>query len=194
MGCGGGSGGPDNNNGTLSLSVFDAPVDAHLFVESPLGLTLVRGLTQEEQVLLTVRVAVGEELLEVVVALRAVGLHECFDERCGIFDDDRRFGIVFDCFRVRAEDAALAEPGVGQITAPIYTIELLGDATMLTVRAGGQLVSVKANKEFRAEIGDTISFSVPTAICHLFDKESGMRRAATRIGCQSLMEVIVNKI
>ena len=79
----------------------------------------------------------------------------------------------------RAEDAALAEEGAGQITAPIYTIELLGDATMLTVRAGGQLVSVKAHKEFRAEIDDTASFSVPVGICHLFDRESG-----TRIGGQ----------
>jgi len=75
----------------------------------------------------------------------------------------------------RAEDATLAEDGQGQITAPIYTIELLGDATMLTVRAGGQLVSVKAHKEFRAEIGDMISFSVPSTICHLFDKDSGTR-------------------
>jgi multiple sugar transport system ATP-binding protein len=75
----------------------------------------------------------------------------------------------------RAEDAALADTGAGEITAPIYTIELLGDATMLTVRAGGQLVSVKAHKEFRAEIGDIVSFSVPAWICHLFDTESGMR-------------------
>ncbi|GGX51977.1 ABC transporter ATP-binding protein [Tateyamaria omphalii] len=76
----------------------------------------------------------------------------------------------------RAEDAALAESD-GQITAPIYTIELLGDATMLTVRAGGQLVSIKAHKEFRAEIGDTVSFSVPAGICHAFDSSSGERLA-----------------
>ncbi len=74
----------------------------------------------------------------------------------------------------RAEDAALAEAD-GQINAPIYTIELLGDATMLTVRAGGQLVSVKAHKEFRAEIGDMISFSIPNTICHAFDSTSGER-------------------
>ena len=78
----------------------------------------------------------------------------------------------------RAEDATLSDAGAGQITAPIYTIELLGDATMLTVRAGGQLVSVKAHKEYRAEIGDTISFSVAAEICHLFDKESGARVAS----------------
>ncbi|WP_299743554.1 ABC transporter ATP-binding protein [uncultured Tateyamaria sp.] len=76
----------------------------------------------------------------------------------------------------RAEDAALAESD-GQITAPIYTIELLGDATMLTVRAGGQLLSIKAHKEFRAEIGDTVSFSVPAGICHAFDTSSGERLA-----------------
>ncbi|WP_299622463.1 ABC transporter ATP-binding protein [uncultured Tateyamaria sp.] len=76
----------------------------------------------------------------------------------------------------RAEDAALAD-GEGQITAPIYTIELLGDAVMLTVRAGGQLVSVKTHKEFRAQIGDTVSFSIPVGICHAFDSNSGERIA-----------------
>jgi len=75
----------------------------------------------------------------------------------------------------RAEDAALAEGEGGQITAPIYTIELLGDAVMLTVKAGGQMVSVKTSKEFRAEIGDTVSFSVPQEICHLFDAQEGAR-------------------
>lgn len=76
----------------------------------------------------------------------------------------------------RAEDAELTETA-GQITAPIYTIELLGDATMLTVKAGGELVSVKAHKEFRAEIGDAVSFSIPAEICHAFDSNSGERIA-----------------
>ncbi len=80
----------------------------------------------------------------------------------------------------RAEDATLAE-GQGQITAPIYTLELLGDATMISVRAGGALVAVKAHKEFRAEIGDTVSIAIPPAICHIFDAESGGRVARTEI-------------
>jgi multiple sugar transport system ATP-binding protein len=74
----------------------------------------------------------------------------------------------------RAEDASIAE-GQGQITAPIYTLELLGDATMISVRVDGALVSVKADKAFRAEIGEMVSFSVPTDICHLFEAESGAR-------------------
>ena len=74
----------------------------------------------------------------------------------------------------RAEDASVA-PSEGEIRAPIYTVELLGDATMVTVRASGALVSVRAPKDYRAEIGDVVSLGVPAAICHLFDTESGAR-------------------
>jgi multiple sugar transport system ATP-binding protein len=78
----------------------------------------------------------------------------------------------------RAEDAAIATDGSGQITAPVYTMELLGDATMISVRVAGALVSVKADKTFRAKIGDQISISVPIEICHLFDTTSGARIGA----------------
>ncbi|MDU8946624.1 ABC transporter ATP-binding protein [Ovoidimarina sediminis] len=77
----------------------------------------------------------------------------------------------------RAEDAAIAD-GPAEIEAKVYTMELLGDATMITVRAGGALVSVKAHKEYRAEIGDTVRLSVPAEICHLFDSQDGRRIGA----------------
>ena len=63
----------------------------------------------------------------------------------------------------------------GEITAPVYTVELLGDATMITVRLGDTLVSVKAHKDYRVEIGQQVSVAVPSAICHLFDRTSGTR-------------------
>jgi multiple sugar transport system ATP-binding protein len=74
----------------------------------------------------------------------------------------------------RAEDAEVVEGG-GQISAPIYTMELLGEATMVSVRIGGALVSVKADKNYRAEIGDTVSIKVPQEHCHLFDAQTGER-------------------
>ena len=74
----------------------------------------------------------------------------------------------------RAEDAVVPAPA-GQITAPIYTMELLGDATMVSVRIGGALVSAKADKTFRAEIGEQITFAVPAEHCHLFDAKTGER-------------------
>jgi multiple sugar transport system ATP-binding protein len=73
----------------------------------------------------------------------------------------------------RAEDASL--DASGEIEAPAYTTELLGDATMITVKAGGALVAVKAHKDVRAQIGEHVAIRVPAAACHLFDTVSGER-------------------
>ncbi|WP_426037755.1 ABC transporter ATP-binding protein [Cypionkella sp. TWP1-2-1b2] len=73
----------------------------------------------------------------------------------------------------RAEDVCIAAQG--EINAPIYSVELLGDATMITVRAGGALVAVKAAKDHRAKIGDLVSIAVPSTACHQFDTTSGAR-------------------
>ncbi|MFK7874244.1 MAG: ABC transporter ATP-binding protein [Paracoccaceae bacterium] len=74
----------------------------------------------------------------------------------------------------RAEDAEIVDTG-GEIHAAVYTMELLGDATMITVRVNGELVSVKAAKDYRAEIGDMVRISVPRDICHLFEAQTGAR-------------------
>ncbi|SNR69170.1 ABC transporter ATP-binding protein [Paracoccus sediminis] len=76
----------------------------------------------------------------------------------------------------RAEDAAVAPSG--QIAAPVYTMELLGDATMVTVRAGGALVAVKAPKDFRIAIDERVEIAVPQAACHLFNTKTGERLEA----------------
>jgi len=74
----------------------------------------------------------------------------------------------------RAEDAEIVQKG-GQIASSIYSMELLGEATMATTKLGGSLVSVKAGKEYRAEIGDTVHVKVPAQICHLFNEKTGER-------------------
>ena len=74
----------------------------------------------------------------------------------------------------RAEDASLAETS-GQIEAPIYTVELLGEATMLSMRVAGELVSIKASKDYRAEIGELARVAIPASACHLFDHSTGAR-------------------
>jgi len=75
----------------------------------------------------------------------------------------------------RAEDASIA--ATGEIAAPIYSMELLGDASMATVQAGGALVAVKAAKDYTGKIGQPIAAHVPARICHLFDAETGARLA-----------------
>lgn len=74
----------------------------------------------------------------------------------------------------RAEDAAIVDKG-GEISAPVYSIELLGEASMISYRLGDALVSVKAAKDYRAAIGSTVDANVPASICHLFDTKTGAR-------------------
>jgi len=75
----------------------------------------------------------------------------------------------------RAEDASVTEPANAEISAPVYSMELLGEATMVTIKVAGALVSVKADKEYRIAIGEVVGISVPASICHIFNSESGER-------------------
>ncbi len=74
----------------------------------------------------------------------------------------------------RAEDASVAE-GEAQINSKVYSLELLGEATMVTMRAGNTIVSVKSGKDYRVEIDDPVSAAIPPEICHLFDRQTGER-------------------
>ena len=75
----------------------------------------------------------------------------------------------------RAEDIEVVK-GEGQLNAPVYSMELLGDATQISVRMGEGIVSGKANKEFRAEIGESIGFKINAGDCHIFDAATGERQ------------------
>lgn len=77
----------------------------------------------------------------------------------------------------RAEDVSLASHKAksAEIKAPLYTQELLGEAVMLNLQVGGGIISVKTDKEFRANIADEISVSVPAKLCHLFNTKTGAR-------------------
>ena len=77
----------------------------------------------------------------------------------------------------RAEDARVTAHS-GAITAQVYSMELLGDSTMVTVRAGGALVAVKAPKDYRIDIGQPVSIAIPTTACHLFNVKTGARLLA----------------
>jgi multiple sugar transport system ATP-binding protein len=76
----------------------------------------------------------------------------------------------------RAEDATIS--GAGEVSAPVYSMELLGDSSMATLQlAPGAFVAVKGGKTFSAAIGQTLAAHVPARICHLFDHTSGQRIA-----------------
>jgi multiple sugar transport system ATP-binding protein len=74
----------------------------------------------------------------------------------------------------RAEDASVSATEA-QISAPVYSMELLGDATLVSVRLGHALVAVRAPKDFRIEIDAPIHFRIPAPAIHLFDRTTGKR-------------------
>jgi multiple sugar transport system ATP-binding protein len=75
----------------------------------------------------------------------------------------------------RAEDAAVQFGGKGNFSGPAYTVEFLGDATLVSIKMGASIVTVKAPKDFRAAIDDPVSFMVNPAHCHFFDQHTGKR-------------------
>jgi multiple sugar transport system ATP-binding protein len=79
----------------------------------------------------------------------------------------------------RAEDARISK-SKGEIEAPVYSMELLGEASMVSVKAGGAIVAVKAAKDHQAEIGETVRVTIPASICHLFDHQTGERIPNTK--------------
>ena len=77
----------------------------------------------------------------------------------------------------RAEDVCVVD-GDGQIGAPVYSFELLGDATMVAVKIGAgkrALCSIKAPKEYRTDIGAQVAIAVRPELCHLFEASTGAR-------------------
>ena len=73
----------------------------------------------------------------------------------------------------RAEDARIEENG--NFSGSIYSIEHLGDVTLVTFKLKNNLIHVKASNNFRANIGDYISVKIPIKKCHLFDFNNGKR-------------------
>jgi multiple sugar transport system ATP-binding protein len=115
---------------------------------------------------------IGSPAMNLIDGTMSGGVFTCEHVRIGGFADDISGSVTLG---FRAEDARVSPVDASQIQAPIYSVELLGDATMVTVRAGAALVAVRAGKDYRAQIGDPVGFAIRPEICHLFDKQTGLR-------------------
>ena len=76
---------------------------------------------------------------------------------------------------VRPEDCRVTAPESGKIAGEVYATELMGDHTLVTCRAGGATVTVKADKAFKRQDGEAIGIDFDEAALHLFDKSGGAR-------------------
>ena len=77
---------------------------------------------------------------------------------------------------VRAEDLVVSPPDdTAGFNGTVFSFELTGDATLVTLRVGSQLVTAKAGKVQRAVMGQPLCLHAAAASCHLFDAGTGLR-------------------
>ena len=76
---------------------------------------------------------------------------------------------------VRPEDCSVTDPKKGAISGQIYTTELIGDHTLVTVNWGDDQIVVKAHKDFDGKQGDAVGVVLPPENLYIFDKTSGDR-------------------
>ena len=72
----------------------------------------------------------------------------------------------------RAEDASIEK--TGNFTGPIYSIELLGDSTIVTLNIKNNLLHIKTSNNFSSKIGEIVSVKIPNNLCHFFDSKTGI--------------------
>ena len=72
----------------------------------------------------------------------------------------------------RAEDASIDK--TGNFTGPIYSIELLGDSTIVTLNIRNNLLHIKTSNNFSSKIGEIVSVKIPNSLCHFFDSKTGI--------------------
>jgi multiple sugar transport system ATP-binding protein len=76
---------------------------------------------------------------------------------------------------VRAEDIQVVVPDEAQITGSVFSFELLGDATTVTLKLDDQFITAKSGKTFRAQMGERSGFAVKAERCYLFDGKTQNR-------------------
>lgn len=113
---------------------------------------------------------IGSPAMNLVTGTLTDGVFEAPNIRvAGIRGQNGPLSIGF-----RAEDVTVVKREA-EITAPVYSMELLGDATQVSVRSGEAILSAKAPKDFRIEIGEQVGIELKAENCHFFDAKTGVR-------------------
>jgi multiple sugar transport system ATP-binding protein len=68
----------------------------------------------------------------------------------------------------RPEDLRVVEPQAGDLAGTVFTSELLGDSTLLSLRVGGDLINVKVGPEDGLRMGETVGIKLDRARLHAF--------------------------
>jgi multiple sugar transport system ATP-binding protein len=78
---------------------------------------------------------------------------------------------------VRPEDLALAPVGAGAGDLTVYSTELTGESTLVTLSVGDTRISVRADKTTRPAIDSRVGLKIEPRSCYLFDAATEKRIA-----------------
>ena len=76
---------------------------------------------------------------------------------------------------LRAEDLEIVAEHEADLVGPIYSSEMIGDATHVFVQIADELVAVREAKNFAGEIGGTVGVRIDPSKAFVFDASSGDR-------------------
>jgi multiple sugar transport system ATP-binding protein len=76
---------------------------------------------------------------------------------------------------VRPEDCRIAGNGAGTLSGRIYTVELIGDHTLVTLDLGGQMLTLKGPKDFERADGGRLAVAFAPSAAYVFDERTGQR-------------------
>ncbi|WP_421723164.1 ABC transporter ATP-binding protein [Bauldia sp.] len=79
---------------------------------------------------------------------------------------------------VRPEDCKVATEGA-HLNASVYGVEPTGDVTILTLKTDTDTIEVKADRDFRAELGSPCKITFDTDRLYYFDADAGQRIRTT---------------
>jgi multiple sugar transport system ATP-binding protein len=76
---------------------------------------------------------------------------------------------------VRPEDCSITSPAKGALKGTVYTTELIGDHTLVTLKIGSDFLTVKAAKDYTARPGELIGVTFSKDQLYVFDAGDGKR-------------------
>ena len=76
---------------------------------------------------------------------------------------------------IRPEDITIVAGGKGDLNSTLYSLEPLGDQTLVAALSGEQLVVAKGARSFRQELDTAIGLAFDRSRVYLFDGETGSR-------------------
>jgi multiple sugar transport system ATP-binding protein len=75
----------------------------------------------------------------------------------------------------RPEDCAVTTTAKGNIAGEIFTNELIGDHTLVTIKTNKDMIAVKAAKDYRGKTGDKVGVAVAKSGLYVFNADGGTR-------------------